>query len=197
MTSDDFVLLNEFSRSAESGDGVRFANHFSEGAIYYDYIYGAQGRANIAHMMQNLFQRNAADYRWEMFDPVFDGTTGYAWSLVQRRERAKQSRGAARFRPAGFDAAAFATRGLAEPKLAKPAKAGGARRDRTADLVIANDALSQLSYGPFTTGSTETPGSRRCHLQSPLTASQERRKSRFTGPFWPQVPLFAGERTDI
>jgi hypothetical protein len=26
---------------------------------------------------------------------------------------------------------------------------GGARRDRTADLVIANDALSQLSYGPF------------------------------------------------
>jgi hypothetical protein len=37
---------------------------------------------------------------------------------------------------------------LAEPKLAKPAKDGGARRDRTADLVIANDALSQLSYGP-------------------------------------------------
>jgi hypothetical protein len=29
---------------------------------------------------------------------------------------------------------------------------GGARRDRTADLVIANDALSQLSYGPFTGG---------------------------------------------
>src|SRR5690606_23818561 len=25
---------------------------------------------------------------------------------------------------------------------------GGAERDRTADLVIANDALSQLSYGP-------------------------------------------------
>ena len=25
---------------------------------------------------------------------------------------------------------------------------GGARRNRTADLVIANDALSQLSYGP-------------------------------------------------
>ena len=26
--------------------------------------------------------------------------------------------------------------------------AGGAERNRTADLVIANDALSQLSYGP-------------------------------------------------
>jgi hypothetical protein len=53
------------------------------------------------------------------------------------------------FAQAGYDAAAFATIGLAEPKLAEPAKAGGARRDRTADLVIANDALSQLSYGPF------------------------------------------------
>src|SRR5215469_13368705 len=41
--------------------------------------------------------------------------------------------------------------GLAQPKLAKRAKAGGARRDRTADLVIANDALSQLSYGPVAT----------------------------------------------
>ena len=27
---------------------------------------------------------------------------------------------------------------------------GGADRDRTDDLVIANDALSQLSYGPTT-----------------------------------------------
>lgn len=26
---------------------------------------------------------------------------------------------------------------------------GGAREDRTPDLVIANDALSQLSYGPM------------------------------------------------
>jgi YggT family protein len=29
------------------------------------------------------------------------------------------------------------------------AKVGGARRDRTADLLIANEALSQLSYGPY------------------------------------------------
>ena len=28
------------------------------------------------------------------------------------------------------------------------AEVGGADRDRTDDLVIANDALSQLSYGP-------------------------------------------------
>ena len=32
----------------------------------------------------------------------------------------------------------------------QPAKAGGARRDRTDDLMLAKHALSQLSYGPVT-----------------------------------------------
>jgi hypothetical protein len=83
MTSDEFaLLLDQFTRSAESGDGARFAQHFTEDAVYDDYIYGVhRGRADIAHMMQDLFHRDAADYRWEMFDPVFDGRTGYAWSL--------------------------------------------------------------------------------------------------------------------
>src|SRR2546426_11503025 len=60
----------------------------------------------------------------------------------------------ARLRPSGYAAAAFACFAtiefgwLAEPQLAKQAKAGGARRDRTADLLHAMQALSQLSYGP-------------------------------------------------
>jgi hypothetical protein len=63
MTGDDFALpLRELSRSAKSGDGARFANHFTEDAVYY--IYGThRGRADIAHMMQDLFHRDAADYR--------------------------------------------------------------------------------------------------------------------------------------
>src|SRR5947209_6525372 len=73
---------------------------------------------------------------------------GLRWLLLRRGglryDRARRGPSS----PKGYDAAAFATIGLAEPKLAKRAKAGGARRDRTADLVIANDALSQLSYGP-------------------------------------------------
>ena len=75
MTGDEFaMLLGDFTRAAESGDGARFANHFTEDAVYYDYIYGPhRGRADIAHMMQHLFHRDATDYRWEMFDPVFDG----------------------------------------------------------------------------------------------------------------------------
>ena len=42
MTGGEFAqLLNDFTLSAESGDGARFAGHFTEDAIYYDYIYGA------------------------------------------------------------------------------------------------------------------------------------------------------------
>ena len=68
----------------------------------------------------------------------------------------------ARLRPLGYAVAAFATRGLAQPKLAQPAKAGGARRDRTDDLMLAKHALSQLSYGPVMVGlgGLEPPTSR-------------------------------------
>ncbi len=45
-----------------------------------------------------------------------------------------------------------------QPSLASLAKAGGAERDRTADLVIANDALSQLSYGPVSSMLVRKPG---------------------------------------
>src|SRR5437588_4776739 len=43
---------------------------------------------------------------------------------------------------AGTDVAVTASGNKNQPM------AGGARRDRTADLLIANEALSQLSYGP-------------------------------------------------
>src|SRR6266851_9974769 len=57
----------------------------------------------------------------------------------------------ARLRPVGFGAARFALRScVAAPRVARRAKRGGARRDRTADLLHAMQALSQLSYGPET-----------------------------------------------
>jgi hypothetical protein len=65
----------------------------------------------------------------------------------------------ARRRPADYGAAAFAKRiasfvlvdglrRLACRAVARRAKAGGADRDQTDDLVVANDALYQLSYCP-------------------------------------------------
>ncbi len=96
MTAEEFAkLLREFTLSAESGDGVRFARHFTEDAVYHDYIYGPhRGRADIGHMLQNLFHRDASDYRWEMFDPVFDGRQGYAWSLSSFTSKIPQFEGA-------------------------------------------------------------------------------------------------------
>src|SRR6202044_835041 len=95
MTSDEFAaLLDDLTRSAESGDGAGFARPFTADSVFYDYIYGAhRGRADIAHMMQDLFHRDAADYRWEMFDPVFDGEKGYAWSLSSFTSKIPQFEG--------------------------------------------------------------------------------------------------------
>lgn len=76
------AFLARFTGAAESGDGERFAGCFTPDAVYHDYIYGPhRGRAAIADMLQNLFHRDATDYRWEMFDGVINGDMGYAWSL--------------------------------------------------------------------------------------------------------------------
>lgn len=77
------ALLERMTRAAEAADGQAFAACFTEDAVYHDYIYGPhRGRADIAHMLVGLFLRDAGpDYRWEFFDPVCDGTQGYAWSL--------------------------------------------------------------------------------------------------------------------
>ena len=95
MTREEFAkLMGDFTDSAESGDGARFARHFAEDGVYHDYIYGPHtGRADIAHMMPGLFHRDAADYRWEMFDPVFDGAKGYAWSLSSFTSKIPQFQG--------------------------------------------------------------------------------------------------------
>ena len=96
MTLQEFArLLEKLTLAAEAADGRRFADCFTEDAVYHDYIYGPhQGRTDIAHMLEHLFRRDAADdYRWEMFDPVFDGTMGYAWSLSSFTSLIPQFRG--------------------------------------------------------------------------------------------------------
>jgi ketosteroid isomerase-like protein len=95
MTGDAFAqLLKGFTQAAESGDGARFAAYFTEDGVYHDYIYGPhRGRGDIAHMLQNLFHRDATDYRWEMFDSVCDGETGYAWSLSSFTSKIPQFEG--------------------------------------------------------------------------------------------------------
>ena len=83
MNTAEFTqVLRRFTDAAVAGDGQAFAKCFTEDGVYHDYIYGDHaGRAAISHMLTGLFQRDAEQYHWQMFDPVCDGDTGYAWSL--------------------------------------------------------------------------------------------------------------------
>src|SRR4030081_764896 len=95
----------------------------------------------------------------------------------------------ARRRPSGYAGHASPFQCVAAPRVARRAKRGGARRDRTADLVIANDALSQLSYGPV------AAGPRAGRQTAPFTC-RDRAKSRTvksptSALFCRELPLFA------
>src|SRR3954449_5116033 len=91
----------------------------------------------------------------------------------------------------------------------RAAKAGGARRDRTDDLLLAKQALSQLSYGPCWVsaslklvglGRLERPtsplsGVRSNHLSyRPLAAMGPKLKPR-RAP-WPRARLFRRKRDE-
>ena len=109
-----------------------------------------------------------------------------------------------RRRPSGYGGTAFARfatdrfAGLAKPKLAKRAKAGGARRDRTADLVIANDALSQLSYGPSAGGPDTSQGQPAVGaIYNPRQGQVKNAEIAVFRAVWLGLPLFGRGGTDI
>ena len=98
MSNDEFkALLQRFTAAAEAGDGDALAACFTPDGVYHDYIYGDhRGRADIAHMLRDLFHRDAGpDYRWEMFDAVCNGDLGYAWSLSSFTSRVPEFAGKA------------------------------------------------------------------------------------------------------
>ena len=73
------AMLDKFCRAVERRDGQAFAALFAEDGVYHDVFYGAfAGRAKIAAMIDDWFYRTARDFRWDMHDPVSNGTTLYA-----------------------------------------------------------------------------------------------------------------------
>jgi ketosteroid isomerase-like protein len=77
---DASLLLKEFCGAVERRDGKAFAALFTEDGVYHDVFYGAfKGRQKIAEMINDWFYRTARDFRWEMFRPVSDGKTLYAY----------------------------------------------------------------------------------------------------------------------
>jgi ketosteroid isomerase-like protein len=74
------ALLKQFTSAVERRDGKAFAALFAEDGVYHDVFYGPfKGRAKIAEMIDDRFHRTARDFRWEMFRPVSDGKTLYAY----------------------------------------------------------------------------------------------------------------------
>ena len=75
----DFTdLLSRFARAVAANDGAAFAALFTEDGVYDDGFFGEyQGRKAIADMLQH-FHETGSNYRWDFFDPLSDGHTGYA-----------------------------------------------------------------------------------------------------------------------
>ena len=72
---------------------------FTADGVYADEFFGAhRGRAAIAAMLQR-FHDTGRDYRWDFFDPVSDGTTGYARFRFSYRSLLPESEG----RPVMFE----------------------------------------------------------------------------------------------
>ena len=73
------IMLDRFCRAVERRDGKAFAALFAEDGVYHDVFYGAfAGHEKIAALIDDWFYRTAQDFRWDMHDPVSDGTTLYA-----------------------------------------------------------------------------------------------------------------------
>jgi ketosteroid isomerase-like protein len=89
------AMLRAFCDAVEKRDGAAFAALFSEDGVYHDVFYGAfAGRAKIAEMIDDWFYRTAADFRWDMHDPVSDGKTLYARYTFSYRSLLPEAKGA-------------------------------------------------------------------------------------------------------
>ena len=72
------ALLLRFSYAVATNDGAGFSALFTEDGVYDDGFFGEYaGRAAIARMLQH-FHDTGSNYRWDFFDPMSDGRSGYA-----------------------------------------------------------------------------------------------------------------------
>jgi ketosteroid isomerase-like protein len=71
-------LLARFAKAVAANDGATFSALFAEDGVYDDGFFGEyKGRKAIAEMLQH-FHDTGSSYRWDFFDALSDGETGYA-----------------------------------------------------------------------------------------------------------------------
>lgn len=84
-------LLAAFTAAIVANDGAGLGALFTAQGVYADEFFGAhRGRAAIAEMLQR-FHDTGSDYRWDFFEPIRDGTTGYARFVFSYRSRLPDS----------------------------------------------------------------------------------------------------------
>ena len=89
------AMLRTFCDAVEQRNGTAFADLFTEDGVYHDVFYGAfKGNERIAEMIDDWFYRTAADFRWDMHDPVSDGHTLYARYTFSYRSTLPEAEGA-------------------------------------------------------------------------------------------------------
>jgi ketosteroid isomerase-like protein len=72
------TMLARFAKAVAANDGSGLAALFTDDGIYDDGFFGEYaGRAAIARMLQH-FHDTGSNFRWDFFDALSNGTTGYA-----------------------------------------------------------------------------------------------------------------------
>jgi len=76
--SDFTNMLGRFAAAVAANDGAGLAALFTSDGVYDDGFYGEfAGRDAIAKMLQH-FHDTGTNFRWDFFDALSDGKTGYA-----------------------------------------------------------------------------------------------------------------------
>ena len=111
---DTSALLKAFCSAVERRDGKAFAALFTADGVYHDVFYGAfSGPEKIAEMVDDWFYRTAREFRWDMFRPVSDGKTLYAYYTFSYVSTLPEAEG----RRVGFEGVSMMT--LRDGKIAE------------------------------------------------------------------------------
>ncbi len=71
-------LLSRFAKAVAANDGPGLAALFTQDGVYDDGFFGEyKGRQAIADMLAH-FHETGSNFRWDFFDPLSDGRSGYA-----------------------------------------------------------------------------------------------------------------------
>jgi ketosteroid isomerase-like protein len=137
-------MLRAFCAAVEQRRGADLAALFTEDGVYHDVFYGSfAGRTRIAELIDDWFHRDADRFRWDMLDPVSDGTLLYARYVFSYRSLLPEAKGAramfqgvailrlregliAEYREVADTAPAFVAMGFAPERIARIAAKQGA-----------------------------------------------------------------------